>query len=334
MSARAATLGARARPGEFPQGGGLPLSILLHGGLLTLGLIAWRNDPPRLAPDPAIPVEIVSDAASGFGEATAQDSPMTGAEPASDGAAAPEPAPSTEPEPAAAAEPSPAPSPPSPAPPAPAPAPPPPPPPPPKAKSAPPQPPPPTKGAVAAKSPPPPAARAPAAKSPPAKAPPPPAARPAKAATGAAPPPEFDLAAATAAASGANSGGRRPPKLSTGGAANKAGRPGGGVRLTGRLEDALRGQISPCWLEPADLSNPARLVVELDIELDVDGRLIREPTLVRPASRAGADPTLQVAIDNAFRAVRQCAPFDLPPEQHATWRSVRFTFDPRRMAAP
>jgi hypothetical protein len=145
-------------------------------------------------------------------------------------------------------------------------------------------------------------------------------------------PPEFDLAAASAAATGADSGGRRTPQLAARGREGRLGAAGGGTKLTGDLEAALRRQIQPCWLEPADMSNPRRLLVEVSIDLGLDGRLLRDPVLVTPSSRAGADASLVVAIDNALRAVRQCAPFNLPPDRYESWRQVRFSFDPRRMS--
>ena len=145
-------------------------------------------------------------------------------------------------------------------------------------------------------------------------------------------PVEFDLAAASNAATGADSGGRRAPQLASRGQAGRLGKAGGGAALTGDLEAALRAQIQPCWLEPANMSESARLLVVVSIDLGVDGRLLRDPVLVTPSSRAGANPSLVVAIDNALRAVRECAPFTLPPDRYESWRQVRFNFDPQRMA--
>jgi hypothetical protein len=103
--------------------------------------------------------------------------------------------------------------------------------------------------------------------------------------------------------------------------------------LTGDLEAALRAQLKDCWQEPADMSNPRSLLVVVSIDLGMDGRLMRDPVLVTPSSKAGASASLVVAIDNAVRAVRDCSPFTLPPDRYETWRQVRFSFDPRRMAA-
>lgn len=142
--------------------------------------------------------------------------------------------------------------------------------------------------------------------------------------------PMFDIAAATKSASGVNAGGRRAPQLSkSAGASTKA--RGSGSRLQGNLAGTLRQQIKNCWYEPADLSNPGRLIVEIAIELSPDGNLARPPRLVTPASRNGADSTLLIAIDNAIRAARQCAPYDLPSDRYDEWQSFNFRFDPREM---
>ena len=166
----------------------------------------------------------------------------------------------------------------------------------------------------------------------PAKAPP--AARTGQRTTTATPPVEFDLAAASNTASGADSGGRRAPQLASRGQAGRLGKAGGGAQLTGDLEAALRSQIKDCWLEPANMANADRLLVVVSMDLGLDGRLLRDPVLVTPSSRAGANASLVVAIDNALRAVRDCAPYALPPDRYDSWRQVRFNFDPRRMARP
>lgn len=142
--------------------------------------------------------------------------------------------------------------------------------------------------------------------------------------------PLFDLAAATKAASGVNSGGRAQPKLTNSRETSSGARSGGGSKLQGDLASALRNQVKDCWHEPADLSDPARLIVELQMELAADGNFIRS-RLVRPATKAGADGALLVAIDNAQRAARQCAPYDLPSERYDEWRSFTFRFDPREL---
>ncbi len=294
-----------------PKGGktasfsfGLPASLVAHVGLVAIGLISWQT-APRFTPEAVIAVDLVADEASVIGPKTAAETESPGEEttntqeapdPVSD--APPEanqtqPAPKKEPNQPEVAKPPPA------TPQAPKPAP----------KPAPQKP----------------QTQAPAPASTPAKT-------PSKAPAQAPPPPQFDFAAASAAASGADSGGRRAPKLTASGQAAPQGRAGGGSQLTGDLEAALRRQIYSCWLEPAQTSGLDRLVVEVQIELGADGRLVREPKLIRPSSRLGADGALLVAIDNALRAVRQCAPFELPQDRFSQWRLVNFSFDKRKKA--
>lgn len=345
---------------DMPVGGAA--SVVIHGGLLLTALFAWQMTP-RIMPEDVISVDMVSDTQSVIGPTpsatpeTAQQgvdtptpsplaqasepivnqetpapvpapvaAPLSATIPAPE---APTPAPAPTPKPTPAAPPAPAPAkmpavaktpvvapdraPPSP-------------------KSAPrptPQPQPQPLPKPLPK--PSPVANAPAPQATPKKQAVPAPARQGPRQAAPAAPPEFDLAAASNAATGADSGGRRSPQLAARGQAGRLGQAGGGTQLTGDLEAALRRQIQPCWLEPADMGNPKRLLVEVSIDLGIDGRLLRDPVLVTPSSRAGADASLVVAIDNALRAVRQCAPFSLPPDRYESWRQVRFSFDPRRM---
>lgn len=140
---------------------------------------------------------------------------------------------------------------------------------------------------------------------------------------------QFDLAAATKASSGVNSGGVKTPKLSKSGIVAKGKSQGGGAKLQGDLLGALRDQVKPCWAEPADLSDPQSLKVEVKMELLPDGNLAKPPKLVYPASKSGASASVLVAIDNAMRAAKQCAPYVLPSERYAEWQSFSFNFDPK-----
>jgi outer membrane biosynthesis protein TonB len=324
--------------GRDPIRGDLPMgsvaSLVVHGGLILAAFWVWQATPP-IMPEDIIAVDVVSDTPSAVGDKQAPETDQVGVEtsnpsplpqplPPSEAQAAPETLPPSETLPEAAAPPPIAqeatPLPPPPPPPQPSPSPPTP-----IARQTPaPQP------KLRPPPPPAPAAVAPAKTTPKAAAP----ARPGRASAAPAAPPEFDLAAASSAATGADSGGRRAPQLASRGKAARQGQAGGGTQLTGDLEAALRAQIKRCWAEPADMSNPQSLIVTVSIELGIDGRLIRNPVLVSPSSRAGASPRLLVAIDNALYATSACAPFNLPPDRYETWRQVRFTFDPRRMVRP
>jgi colicin import membrane protein len=118
--------------------------------------------------------------------------------------------------------------------------------------------------------------------------------------------------------------------LAAAGQSAKQGRAGGGSQLAGDLESALRAQIYPCWQEPADPS--PRLIVTIQIQLAQNGNVVGNPVLLRPTNLAGADGRLLVAVDNAKRAIEQCAPFDLPKDRYSQWRVVNFSFDKRKAA--
>ena len=283
---------------------GSAASLVIHGGILLSALWAWQV-APRIMPEDVIAVDMVSDTLSVKGENTTAETAQVGVD-----TATPSPLPQTT-LPAEAA-PLPAPAPDTVAPPEM-----------PAAEIAPPPPPMPSPPP-----PPPPPLPRPAPQSAPKAAPKvapkviqqPTPKTTAPARTGqrqAAPsaPVEFDLAAASNAATGADSGGRRSPQLASRGQAGRLGKAGGGAQLTGDLEAALRSQIKECWLEPANMTNAASLLVVVSMDIGIDGRLQRDPVLVSPSSRAGANPALVVAIDNAVRAVRDCAPYNLPPDR-------------------
>jgi hypothetical protein len=92
----------------------------------------------------------------------------------------------------------------------------------------------------------------------------------------------------------------------------------------GRLVQALARQVMRCWAPPPPLETAP--VVTVNMELRVDGQVSGTPTATAdPATSPSAD----AAIAAAVRAVHTCAPYQLPPEQYATWRRVAMRFDPR-----
>lgn len=295
-----------------PFGPGVAVSAFVHAGIIALGLVLWQN-PPAFTPEDVIPVAIVADTPSVIGPETQAETVRTGEEnsemvvaesPVADAAPALEPKPVVTP---AAPAPKPV-------------------------QQAPPPKPAPVAAQKAATPPPAPTKASPQKMSATQPAPNLPTKAKTKAPAQQPPDPQFDFAAASAAASKADSGGRSAPKLASSGQSAKQGRAGGGTLLAGDLESALRAQIYQCWRRPADTS--ARLIVSLQIELGPDGNLVRDPKLIRPTSRAGADGKLLVAIDDAMRAVRQCAPFSLPADRHMQWRLVNFDFDARKADRP
>jgi hypothetical protein len=92
--------------------------------------------------------------------------------------------------------------------------------------------------------------------------------------------------------------------------------------------DALASKLAQCWnlsgLTPPDASD---LVVKVKIFLNEDGSLSQTPQILE----AGTSEFARTAAEAAVRAVRRCAPYQLPPEKYASWQEINFKFDPRQM---
>jgi len=91
--------------------------------------------------------------------------------------------------------------------------------------------------------------------------------------------------------------------------------------------DLLRRQISRCWNPPIGVQGAENLIIAIRISLTRDGALSGAPEVDGTVSGV----TERVAAESALRAVRRCAPYQLPPEKYDTWREIRVTFDPRQM---
>lgn len=99
------------------------------------------------------------------------------------------------------------------------------------------------------------------------------------------------------------------------------------ARMTATELDFLRERLARCWNPPIGYVNSADVRVALIITLNVDGSLAGMPQVVEAPQGQFAN----LAPETAIRAVRQCAPYNLPPEKYDTWRQVKVTFDPRDM---
>lgn len=131
----------------------------------------------------------------------------------------------------------------------------------------------------------------------------------------------------------AKDNGRKAPQTAASASQSERPRLGAGAQtgLSANEIDALRARMAACWRAPIDAANPDRLVVRVRFTLRRDGSLESGPDLLTAINRA--DRAMVVAGENAVRAVRSCAPYDLPPERFDQWREITFTFDPRQMLA-
>jgi hypothetical protein len=98
-------------------------------------------------------------------------------------------------------------------------------------------------------------------------------------------------------------------------------------RMTMNELDALRSRLASCWniqLAPPD---PSELRVKVKMFLDPDGSISQPPQVLE----AGSSEFARSAAESALRAVRRCAPYNLPPEKYDSWREINVTFDPIEM---
>lgn len=95
------------------------------------------------------------------------------------------------------------------------------------------------------------------------------------------------------------------------------------------LKDAIRAQFDQkdCWRSTADMPNPERLIVRVKFSLTREGALANNPQVI--SAVMPGDTTMQVAANNALRAVRVCMPLKLPAESYDIWRDLTLTFDGR-----
>lgn len=97
-----------------------------------------------------------------------------------------------------------------------------------------------------------------------------------------------------------------------------------GARMTQSEIDALRAQITRCWVIPTGWTTPREVTVSVRFQLNQDGTVAGMPEVVEyPASQYGP-----VAGDNAIRAVMQCGPYALPAEKYEQWKDVQLRFSP------
>jgi colicin import membrane protein len=89
------------------------------------------------------------------------------------------------------------------------------------------------------------------------------------------------------------------------------------------VASAVREQIAPCWNPPIEGAGVEPVRVTLRLQLNIQGSLREEPTVID----RGNSPGFQAAVDNAVRAVKRCTPLKLPPSVHAYWEEIQLTFD-------
>lgn len=102
-------------------------------------------------------------------------------------------------------------------------------------------------------------------------------------------------------------------------------------RLTISEQDALKRQLSQCWVVLAGAKYAERLAVELRVYMNPD-RTVQKIDILDKL-RYSTDSHYRAAADAAYRALRnpRCSPLDLPPNKYELWKVFVIGFDPSEM---
>jgi len=94
-----------------------------------------------------------------------------------------------------------------------------------------------------------------------------------------------------------------------------------------RIDAILYSRIYPCWDGVSDLPFPERLNVRMKLQLNQNGT-IADLALVEPRRRPVGSSPMGTAVDRALRAVRKCAPYNLPLDDYDIWREGAVNLGP------
>lgn len=100
-------------------------------------------------------------------------------------------------------------------------------------------------------------------------------------------------------------------------------------RATITIQAFVQSKVERCWSVPAGAKGAADLSVQIKIRLRLDGTIIGVPEIMDTSRMS--DTFYRAAAESAVRAVRICAPYELPQDQYNLWRELIFTFDPKEL---
>jgi outer membrane biosynthesis protein TonB len=102
-----------------------------------------------------------------------------------------------------------------------------------------------------------------------------------------------------------------------------------GPRVQASLASAITRQLKPHWQAPQG-ADADQLVTIVRFRLNRDGSLSGSPTIVRQSGVTSANEAQKERhAEQAIRAVRLAAPFNLPEEFYEGWKTVTSQFDRR-----
>lgn len=103
-----------------------------------------------------------------------------------------------------------------------------------------------------------------------------------------------------------------------------------GEAITGTEIDAIRRQITKCWIVPNGVQGAKDMVVKLDLKILRNGTVVETSF---PERGRMSDPVYKAVAESAQRAALnpECNPLPLNPENYDQWKEVRLKFDPKDM---
>ncbi|GGD94357.1 hypothetical protein GCM10011390_11390 [Aureimonas endophytica] len=96
----------------------------------------------------------------------------------------------------------------------------------------------------------------------------------------------------------------------------------------GQLQGMIQEQMAKCWNPPAGIEAGESLKVAIKIHFNPSGEVEGVPEI----TQGGGSGAQRIAAEAAIRAIRRCAPFNLPAEMYAGgWEVTNLNFDPSEM---
>lgn len=104
-----------------------------------------------------------------------------------------------------------------------------------------------------------------------------------------------------------------------------------GENLSMSETDALKRQIEQCWNPPAGAPEAENLVVEVKLQINPDGTVMRAQIV--DTDRMYRDSFYRSAAESVLRAINspRCTPLRLPLGKYEIWKDTKITFDPREL---
>ena len=89
----------------------------------------------------------------------------------------------------------------------------------------------------------------------------------------------------------------------------------------------FKAQVKKCLTLPPGVAPNQRIKMVIRVELTRQGALAQDPAVMDAANPTIGYPLMQ----SVMRALRQCAPYSLPPDKYKEWRVLDIDFSPDQM---